>query len=98
MENRQHGKWTRPRPKSYIRICSVCKNESYFVGNGEYPNCPYCLSIMDGKIEKPKRPRKVEDVCKTRCIYKNECTREGLEKKYCLVRYLILESLDKVGK
>lgn len=48
-----HGRWEKAnnRPKSYIRVCSVCGKEAYFCGKGcTYKYCPNCLSKMDGKI------------------------------------------------
>lgn len=43
------GKWIKLRntsKRSYQRFCSNCHNISYFCGEGNYPNCPYCLAEM----------------------------------------------------
>lgn len=48
-----HGRWEKAnnRPKSYIRVCSVCGKEAYFCGKGcSYKYCPNCGAKMDGKI------------------------------------------------
>lgn len=45
-----HGWWEKAnnRPKSYIRVCSVCGKEAYFCGNGcSYKYCPNCGAKMD---------------------------------------------------
>ena len=34
--------------RSYQRMCSNCMKISYFCGDGNYPNCPYCLATMQG--------------------------------------------------
>ena len=47
------GRWKKAnnRPKSYIRVCSVCGKEAYFCGEGcSYKYCPNCGTKMDGKI------------------------------------------------
>lgn len=46
-----HGQWLREniRPKSYFRVCSMCKKTAYFCGEGcSYKYCPYCGAKMDG--------------------------------------------------
>lgn len=46
------GQWLREniRPKSYLRVCSVCKKTAYFCGEGcSYIFCPYCRTPMDAK-------------------------------------------------
>ena len=48
-----HGRWKKAnnRPKSYIRVCTVCGKEAYFCGEGcSYKYCPNCGAKMDGKI------------------------------------------------
>lgn len=50
----RHGHWLRPfptTPKSYVRICSVCKGTSYAIGK-EYDYCPNCAAIMDEEVDK----------------------------------------------
>lgn len=45
----RHGHWLRPfptTPKSYVRICSVCKGKAYAIGK-EYDYCPNCQAVMD---------------------------------------------------
>lgn len=45
----RHGHWLRPfpaTPKSYVRICSVCKGKAYAIGK-EYDYCPNCRAVMD---------------------------------------------------
>ena len=47
----RHGHWLRPfpaTPKSYVRICSVCKGKAYAIGK-EYDYCPNCQAVMDEK-------------------------------------------------
>lgn len=47
-----NGEWLREniRPKSYLRVCSVCRKIVYFCGEGcDYLYCPYCRSPMNGK-------------------------------------------------
>lgn len=49
-----HGRWKKAnnRPKSYIRVCSVCGKEAYFCGKGcSYKYCPNCGAKMDGGEE-----------------------------------------------
>ena len=49
VEERPHGKWIRASnmsKKSYQRVCDQCHHISYFCGDGNYPNCPYCLAEM----------------------------------------------------
>ena len=46
------GEWMREniRPKSYLRICSVCRKVAYFCGTGcNYKFCPNCGVEMDAK-------------------------------------------------
>lgn len=46
-----HGQWKKAnnRPKSYIRVCSVCGKEAYFCGKGcSYKYCPNCGAKMRG--------------------------------------------------
>lgn len=46
-----HGRWEKAnnRPKSYIRVCSVCGKEAYFCGKGcSYKYCPNCGAKMRG--------------------------------------------------
>ena len=46
-----HGRWKKAnnRPKSYIRVCTVCGKEAYFCGEGcSYKFCPNCGAKMDG--------------------------------------------------
>ena len=50
----RHGHWLRPfpaTPKSYVRICSVCKGKAYAIGK-EYDYCPNCQAVMDEEAEK----------------------------------------------
>lgn len=50
-EDRVKGEWIRSSnmsKRSYQRVCNKCHNISYFCGNGNYPNCPYCLADMRG--------------------------------------------------
>lgn len=45
-----HGRWKKAnnRPKSYIRVCTVCGKEAYFCGEGcSYKYCPNCGAKMD---------------------------------------------------
>lgn len=47
-----HGQWLREniRPKSYLRVCSMCKKTAYFCGEGcSYKYCPNCGAKMDAK-------------------------------------------------
>jgi hypothetical protein len=49
----RHGHWLRPfpaTPKSYVRICSVCKGKAYAIGK-EYDYCPNCQAVMDEEVE-----------------------------------------------
>lgn len=46
---RPQGEWMKlsnMSKRSYRRVCSQCHNISYFCGDGNYPNCPYCLADM----------------------------------------------------
>lgn len=44
---RPQGEWVHNRSKrSYRRMCTNCYNISYFCGDGDYPNCPYCGANM----------------------------------------------------
>lgn len=46
------GKWLKSSnmsKRSYQRLCSNCKHIVYFCGDGNYPNCPYCLADMIGE-------------------------------------------------
>lgn len=48
-----HGQWLREniRPKSYLRVCSMCKKTAYFCGEGcRYKYCPNCGAKMDGGV------------------------------------------------
>lgn len=50
----RHGWWVQGniRPKSYFRLCSVCKKLAYFCGEGcSYKYCPNCGAKMDGGAE-----------------------------------------------
>lgn len=50
----RHGHWLRPfpsTPKSYVRICSVCKGTAYAIGK-EYDYCPNCQAVMDEEVDK----------------------------------------------
>lgn len=43
------GEWIKSSnmsKKSYQRVCDQCHHISYFCGDGNYPNCPYCLADM----------------------------------------------------
>lgn len=54
VEERLKGKWIKPSntsTKSYQRMCNRCHNIAYFCGNGNYPNCPYCLAEMEADSE-----------------------------------------------
>lgn len=45
-----HGEWLREniRPKSYMRVCSLCKKTAYFCAGGcSYRYCPYCGQPME---------------------------------------------------
>ena len=45
-----HGHWLREniRPKSYLRVCSMCIKTAYFCGEGcSYKYCPHCGAQMD---------------------------------------------------
>ena len=47
----KEGEWKNGnnRPKTYIRICSVCGKEAYFCGLGcSYKFCPNCGARMKG--------------------------------------------------
>lgn len=49
---RPKGKWLKSSnmsKRSYQRLCSNCKHIVYFCGDGNYPNCPYCLADMRGE-------------------------------------------------
>lgn len=48
------GKWIRlnnTSTRSYKRVCNKCNKISYFCGEGNYPNCPYCLAEMEADNE-----------------------------------------------
>ena len=48
-EERPKGKWIKSSnmsKRSYQRVCNQCHHISYFCGDGNYPNCPYCLADM----------------------------------------------------
>lgn len=50
---RPKGKWLKSSnmsKRSYQRLCSNCKHIVYFCGDGNYPNCPYCLADMRGDL------------------------------------------------
>lgn len=50
--DRPKGKWLKSSnmsKRSYQRLCSNCKHIVYFCGDGNYPNCPYCLADMKGE-------------------------------------------------
>lgn len=50
----RHAHWLRPfptTPKSYVRICSVCKGTAYAIGK-EYDYCPNCQAVMDEEVER----------------------------------------------
>ena len=52
VEERPKGKWLKSSnmsKRSYQRLCSNCKHIVYFCGDGNYPNCPYCLADMKGE-------------------------------------------------
>lgn len=52
IEERPKGKWLKSSnmsKRSYQRLCSNCKHIVYFCGDGNYPNCPYCLADMRGE-------------------------------------------------
>ena len=52
-----HGRWKKAnnRPKSYIRVCSVCGKEAYFCGKGcSYKYCPNCGAKMRGYDDEQK--------------------------------------------
>lgn len=54
LEERPKGKWLKSSnmsKRSYQRLCSNCKHIVYFCGDGNYPNCPYCLADMKGEEE-----------------------------------------------
>ena len=49
---RKKGRWIRmyySRPKQYTRICSECREISWFCGIGDYNYCPWCGARMEGK-------------------------------------------------
>ena len=51
-EERPKGEWLKSSnmsKRSYQRLCSNCKHIVYFCGDGNYPNCPYCLAEMRGE-------------------------------------------------
>ena len=53
IEERPKGKWLKSSnmsKRSYQRLCSNCKHIVYFCGDGNYPNCPYCLADMRGDV------------------------------------------------
>ena len=55
------GKWIKLKnmtKRSYQRVCSQCYNISYFCGDGNYPNCPYCLADMREADNEVKRGEK----------------------------------------
>jgi hypothetical protein len=48
-EQRPQGEWVKTHnmsKRSYRRMCTNCYNISFFCGDGDYPNCPYCLADM----------------------------------------------------
>lgn len=54
VEERPQGEWIKlsnMSKRSYQRVCNQCHNISYFCGNGNYPNCPYCLAEMKREAE-----------------------------------------------
>lgn len=47
---RKKGEWLRMyynRPKQYTRICSECREISWFCGIGDYNYCPWCGARME---------------------------------------------------
>lgn len=47
---RPKGKWERVYPirnKSYLRFCSVCREQCWYCGTGDYRYCPNCGAEME---------------------------------------------------
>lgn len=48
----KRGKWERVYPsrkKSYLRFCSVCREQCWYCGTGDYRYCPNCGAEMKGE-------------------------------------------------
>ena len=48
------GEWLKLKnrsKRSYQRLCSNCYNIAYFIGEGNYPFCPYCKAEMKSEEE-----------------------------------------------
>ena len=49
---RMKGRWERVHPsrsKSYLRFCSVCREQCWYCGTGDYDFCPNCGADMRGE-------------------------------------------------
>ena len=107
------GEWKRAnnRPKSYIRICSICNRESYTCfGEKEYDFCPWCGADMrsscepDAKCEKEmtfgmalKEKLEEKDMSQRELAEKTGMTEVSISRYVSDVRSPNLKALMKIA-